>query len=363
MERRRPRRHYGPRTSRQQLFSRCMRPIDMSISSRIFLILCLIFSSFAFGAADLEIKTIKGSPAKEFQLEFQFMNHGPQAANNVGCNVYFYAAERLVLSQAFKLSSLASGASRKEQLTMNFPDQAITTVKVEVFDSQQPDEQPSTNFMQMNIKPPDRRRADLQIVDVVSVDAKEKGKNILRVRMRNQGPDRIGPSKLNVSLEVYRQPLAQSEKKIERMDSGEELETRIQIPTAPIIPATNGSLILRWSSPEVEDPDAENSVYKMDVLLNLRMPDLLPLKPNIDKQGVLTFSVNNKGNARAEDSVTALYINGALVERYNTPDMAPRGLQQFRFNGKKLTSQDKVVIIVDFNADVQESSEENNRTP
>jgi CARDB len=327
------------------------------------ILLFLFICSSAFAAADLEIKTIKGQPGKEFSLEFMFMNHGPDPANNVGCNVYFYATERLVLSQAFKLASIGSGASRKEQLTMEFPNQAITTVKVEIFDSEQPDVQPSTNFMQMNIKPPDLRKADLQIIKVELVEQREKGKNILLATLRNNGPDKIGPSKLNVSLEVYGQALAQSEKRIERMDAGAELETRLQIPNAPLVPATNGSIVLRWSGDDVEEVEARNNLYKFDVPLTLRMPDLQPLKAAIDKQGVLTFSVNNKGNARAEDSVTALYINGALVERYNTPDMAPRGLRQYRYNAKKLTAEDKVVIVVDFNADVQESSEENNRTP
>jgi hypothetical protein len=327
------------------------------------ILLFLFFSSTAFAAADLEIKTIKGLPAKEFNLEFLFTNHGPDAASNVGCNVYFYASERLVLSQTFKLPAIASGISRKELLTMEFPNQAITTVKVEVFDNDQPDIQPSTNFMQMNIKPPDLRKADLQIVKVESAELKEKGKNILLVRLRNNGPDRIGPSKLNVALEVFGQGLAQSEKRIERMDAGAELETRVQIPNAPVIPATNGSIILRWSGDDVEEIEARNNQYKFDVPLTLRMPDLQPLKAAIDKQGVLTFSVSNKGNVRAEDSVTALYVNGALVERYNTPEMGPRGTRQYRYNAKKLTSEDKVVIVVDFNADIQESSEENNRTP
>jgi hypothetical protein len=323
----------------------------------------LFFCSSAFASADLEIKTIKGQPGKDFNLEFLVMNHGPEAANNIGCNVYFYATERLVLSQAFKLSSLPSGSSRTEQLTMKFPNQAVTTVKVEVFDSEQADVQPSTNFMQMNMKPPDLRKADLQIVKVESAEQKEKGRDILLVRLRNNGPDKIGPSKLIVALEVFGQGLAQSEKKIERMDVGAELETRVQIPTAPLIPSTNGSVILRWSGDDVEEIEARNNLYKFDVPLALRMPDLQPIKAAIDKQGVLTFSVSNKGNARAEDSVTALYINGALVERYNTPEMAPRALRQYRYNAKKLTSEDKVVIVVDFNADVQESSEENNRTP
>ncbi len=335
----------------------------MLMSLRTLFLICIFSCHFAFGAADLEIKTIKGIPGKEFNLEFAFVNHGPDPANNVGCNIYFYAAERLVSTQAFKLSGLLSGASRKEQLTIDFPSTGITTVKVEVFDSQQPDVQPSTNFMQMNIKPPDLRKADLQIVKVESAEQKEKGKNFLVVRLRNNGPDKIGASKIEVTLEVYGQTLAQSERRIERMDAGAEFEARVQIPNPQIIPATNGSLILRWSGSDIEDSDVANNLYKLDVPLTLRMPDLLAIKPNIDKQGVLTFSVNNKGNARAADSVTALYINGALVERYNTPDMAPRGLQQYRYNAKKLSSQDKVVIIVDFNADVQESSEENNRTP
>jgi hypothetical protein len=330
--------------------------------ARIFSITVLLFliTSLSFAAADLEITTLKGTPGEDFGIEFEIRNHGPDAANHAGCNLYFYSNERLVLSQAVNLMPLTSGASRKEQLTIALPDQTITTVKVEVFDSEQPDLQPSTNFLQMNIKPPDLRKADLQIVEVKIEDPKEKGKGGFLVRLRNNGPDKIPVSRLTVELEVFGQPIAQADRRVERLDAGAEVEIRVQIPNAPVITSTNGSLSLRWSA-EVDDSDSTNNMYKLAIPLPLRMPDLLTLRSNIDRQGILTFTIHNKGNARAPASVTALYINGALVERFNTNEMAPRGSQQFRFHAMKLSSQDKIAIVADFNADVQESSEENNR--
>jgi subtilase family serine protease len=107
--------------------------------------------------------------------------------------------------------------------------------------------------------------------------------------------------------------------------------------------------------------DPSNQIFKINVPLNLKMPDLVPLKPVIDKNGVLTFQVSNQGNARAGASVTALYINGALVQRYNTPEIAPHGTQNYKYKEDKLDADTKVRIIVDFNAEVEEASEENNR--
>ncbi|MGH9857374.1 MAG: CARDB domain-containing protein, partial [Acidobacteriota bacterium] len=243
--------------------------------------------------------------------------------------------------------------------TFPLPKRPVTTVKVEVFDAQQPDVQPSTNFMQVNIKPPDLRMADMQIVEVKAED--EKGKGGFLVRLRNNGPARILPSRLKVELEIYGDIIARSEKRVERLDSSGEVETRVQIPNAPVIPSTNGLLYLRWNSEEVQDSEPSNNVYKLPVPLVLRMPDLIPVKPTIDRQGVLNFRVQNKGKVRAAASVTALYINGALVERYNTPAIGPRGSSQYRYKAMKLSPEDKIVIVTDFNADVQESSEENNR--
>ena len=306
---------------------------------------------------------MKGLPGKKFTIEFLVANHGPDPAEHPGCNVYFYADERLVLSQVFNLVPLASGVSRKEELTLDLPPHAITTVKVEVFDSRQPDVQPSTNFLQMNIKSADLRKADLQIVEVKPEEPKGKGKDGFLVRLRNNGPDRIAVSVLNVELEVFGEVIAKSDKKIDRLNAGADMETFVQIPKAGLIPSTNGSLSLKWMSAEVDDSELSNNVYKLAIPLNLRMPDLLPLKPSVDKQGVLTFAINNKGNARASATVTALYINGALVERYNTPEIAPQGSSRYRYNAMKLTDEDKIVIVADFNADVEEESEENNRQP
>jgi hypothetical protein len=214
----------------------------------------------------------------------------------------------------------------------------------------------------MNLKGPDLRRADLQILDVKPDDPKEKGRDRFLVTLRNNGPDRIGATKLLVELEVFGKIIGSSDKRIDRMNAGEDEETRVEIPKTVIIPSTNGTLYLRWFSSEVEDLEVSNNVYKLPVQLPLRMPDLVPVKPTIDRNGVLSFSVQNQGNARAEASVTALYINGALVERYNTAELAPRGKRQFRYKATEVSTEDKVVIVADFNADVEEESEENNRS-
>lgn len=315
--------------------------------------------NIAFGAADLEIRTLTGVPGPEFRIEFVVVNHGPDAANHAGCNIYFYSNEKLVLSQAMNLQPLEPGASRNEEFVLQVPARFVTTVKLEVFDSRQPDTQPSTNFMQMNIKPADLRKADLQVIEVKQDE--RKGKGAFLVRLRNHGPARIAPSKLQVELEVFGEVIAREAKRVDRLESAEELETRVGIPSAPIIPSTNGVLSVRWEIPEVDDPEPSNNVYRLPVPLVLRMPDLLPLNAKIDRQGTLTFAIQNKGNARAPSTVTALYINGALVERYNTPEIAPRGSSQYTYKAMKLTSDDKIVVVADFNADVQEASEENNR--
>jgi P pilus assembly chaperone PapD len=328
------------------------------------LFLLFFLSSNVYAAADLEIKTIRGIiDQNKFNLEFTIVNHGPASADHAGANVYFYANERLVISQTLTLSPLSTGVSRKESAPLDLPNQPITTVKVEVFDLQQPDLQPSTNFLQMNIKSPDRKKADLQIVDVKP--AEDTGKQRVRaawvVRLRNNGPDRVSASKLTADLEVFGEVLGQSEKRIERLGAGEELQARIPMPNAPVVPATNGDLVFRWTSSEIEDVDDTNQVFKLDVPLTLRMPDMIPLKPAIDKNGVLTFQIQNQGNARANSSVTALYINGALVQRYNTQELGPRASQSFKYTATKLVEDTKVVILCDFNAEVEESSEENNR--
>jgi len=327
-------------------------------------LLFVSLSSLLFASADLEIKTLRGVPEQnKFNLEFLIVNHGPASADHPGSNVYFYANERLVLSQTFALQPLAAGASRKESAVMDLPSEPVTNVKVEVFDSQQPDTQPSTNFLQMNIRSPDLKKADLQIVDVKPAEdtGKQKVRSAWIVRLRNNGPDRVPVTKLTAELEVFGEVIGQSEKRIDRLGAGEEVQARIPMPNAPVVPATNGDLIFRWNTTEVEDADPTNQIYKMDVQLSIRMPDLVPVKAVIDKQGVLTFQVSNQGNARAQASVTALYINGALVQRYNTGEIAPRGSQPYKYNATKLDADTKVGIVVDFNAEVEESSEENNR--
>jgi CARDB protein len=333
----------------------------MKLFTLIFLIL-LTPLSLLFAASDLEIQSLRGTPnQKKFTMEFQITNHGPASADHLGCNIYFYANERLLVSQTFPLQPLAAGASRKESQTMDLPGDSSTTVKVEIFDSQQPDTQPSTNFLQMNLRAPDLKKADLQIIDVKSDEEGGKFRAAWIVRLRNNGPDRIPATSLIADLVVQGETIGEAERKVDRLIAGEETQVRIPLPNAPVVSATNGDLVFKWTTSEVQDIDQTNQIFKINVPLNLKMPDLVPVKPAIDKNGVLTFQVTNQGSARAGSSVTALYINGALVQRYNTPEIAARGSQNYKYNADPLDPDTKVVVITDFNAEVEESSEENNR--
>jgi subtilase family serine protease len=59
--------------------------------------------------------------------------------------------------------------------------------------------------------------------------------------------------------------------------------------------------------------------------------------------------------------VTALYINGALTQRYETGVLQPGSTQRFEYRAPEIATGTKISIVADFNADVQEFSEENNR--
>ncbi|HEY4491882.1 MAG TPA: CARDB domain-containing protein, partial [Acidobacteriota bacterium] len=108
-------------------------------------------------------------------------------------------------------------------------------------------------------------------------------------------------------------------------------------------------------------PDTQNSSIKIPVSLVAKMPDLAPKDVSVDKRGILSFSIANKGNSLCRDSVTAVYINGALVQRFNTRQLRAGDLQRFQHSATRVASGAQISIVADFNADTQEASEENNR--
>src|SRR5437867_1970511 len=173
---------------------------------RFFLVLLLFANANVFAAADLEIRSFKALPGdlgeakRVVHLTLDVINHGPNPASNLGCNIYVYADQRLLLSQNFSLKPLEPNQERKESLQVDLPSDSATAIKAEVYDSIEPDTQPSTNFLQANIKAPDYKRADLSIEDS-SIETVQPlvDKAVLHLKLRNNGPDPLPYSKLTVN--------------------------------------------------------------------------------------------------------------------------------------------------------------------
>jgi subtilase family serine protease len=335
---------------------------------RLFLAVILLAHTAVFAAADLEIRSIKALPGDRSQplrvhLTLDIINHGPEPASNIGCNVYVYANQRLLLSQHFAFQPLAPNQDREEALEIDLPSDSATAIKVEVYDSLQPDTQPSTNFLQANIKPPDYKRSDLNIEDS-NIETVQPlfNKAVLTLKLINNGPDPLPYSKLTINLVVYDNVVDSTDRRLPRLASGEETELKIPFNFASSYRATEGRIEILFASPDpdVLDPVPENNKVSIPVQLIPRLPDLIPQNIKIDKRGVLTFEVLNKGNVRSSASVTALYINGALVQRFNTPELPPGSPQRVQY-ATKIPVDSYITVVCDFNADVEEASEENNR--
>ena len=329
----------------------------------------LLFAGVLFAAADLEILSLTALPGDRsgplaMHLMFQVINHGPDGASNIGCNIYVYANQRLLLSQNFPLRPLAANQKREETLQIALPSDSATAIKAEVYDSVEPDIQPSTNFLQTNIKPPDYRRADLMIEDSALETVQPLiNQAVIRLKLRNNGPDFLPYSKLTINLVVFDNVVATTDRRIPRMASSEEEEFKMQLSIQASYRSAEGRIDIIFASPDpdVLDPAPENNKVSIPVQLIPRLPDLVPQNILIDKNGVLSFGVVNRGNVRSPASVTALYINGALVQRYNMPELAPNSPQRIQYTGSKIPADSTVTVVCDFNADVEESSEENNR--
>lgn len=336
---------------------------------KLLIVIISFWPFIAYGAADLQLRSLRAvmeTDNKTMDLQVTISNQGPGDANHIGCNIYVYAEQKLVISQNATVSPLAANASRQETFSLDLPAQAVTTVKVEIFDTEQPDTQPSNNSSQVNVKPPNVRTADLQIVDV-SVQGeqplRERGVS-LRVRVRNNGPDSIAQTRIQADLMVFSESVAKADKKIGKLTSGEEFELTVPMMLPRTIASSQGTIVVKWSAPEDEilDPAPENNEFVVPVGLALRLPDLQPKDIALDKTGVLSFTIVNKGNSFAERSVAALYINGALIQRYKVPELRAGEEKKFQYKpDAALPNGAKITVVADFNADVDESSEENNR--
>lgn len=330
--------------------------------------LWMAIGTFAFAESDLELQSLKAIPEEgsaEMEITLHVINRGPDVASNAGCNVYVYSYQKLLSSQAFLLKEIPVDQPREEILRIQVANEPITRIKAEVFDSQQPDTQPSTNFIQVNLKPPDFRNSDLEILEA-TIETPQPIVDraiVLKVRLRNNGPDIAPYSKITADLKVFGNSVGKADKRVERVAADDTLEMKLAIPLAKSISGGEGTIHLEWIGSDLQmfDPEKGNDARDLSVQLTRRMPDLIPKDLKLDKKGVLTFSIVNKGNAPSEASTAALFLNGALIQRYPIPALQPNANFRIKEASVGIENAMLVTVVSDYNADVAEASEENNR--
>jgi subtilase family serine protease len=334
-----------------------------------FAIAWLFCAGSLYASADLELQSLRvqiDSQAHVMQIRVYLANHGPDNAPQPGCNVYLYSNQKLVLSQNFLLQSIAAQETRTDSIKLDLPAGTISSVKAEIYDSQQPDVQPSNNVAQANLSALGVTTADVQILEasIKTNQPVEERVAIVKVRVHNNGPDLAINSNLKVSLVLFGNAVVWQEKRIQKIEPGSDSDMEMPVVMNKPISSSNGTFLIQITPDDTKtkDPDETNNSYTLPVQLVLRMPDLVIKDVGINAKGVLVFSVSNAGNAPADPSVTALFINGALIERYKTPQIRPKEKQTFRYDEDVIAPGTQVSIVADYNADVAESSEENNRT-
>src|SRR5207253_726809 len=112
-------------------------------------------------------------------------------------------------------------------------------------------------------------------------------------------------------------PVASEVKPLGRLESGQEKEFDVLLALNKPISSALGDLKIQVLSPGTT-PSASDNVMLVPVQVTLRMPDLVIGDAKINEKGFLVFFVYNKGTMMAGPSQTALYINGALTQRYAT---------------------------------------------
>src|SRR5262249_23014860 len=154
---------------------------------------------------------------------------------------------------------------------------------------------------------------DLEIVDA-SIETPQPVVDkavIIRLRLRNNGPENVSNSRLFVELQVFNNAVLKFDKRVGRVSSGEILDWKTVAMLGGSIPSTEGNFVLKWlgSDANITDPVPENNSYLLHVSMIPRMADLLPQQVKLDKQGNLVFYILNKGNAPSDASVAALFVN------------------------------------------------------
>lgn len=336
---------------------------------KLLLAVCLLcFPIVVSAAADLELESLQAQPDSDshsLMLKLYMTNHGPADANHLACNIYLYAEQKLALSQTLSLNPLPNLGKRVDEIHVDLPAGAVTKGKVEIFDMEEPDLEPSTNSAEVALRNSEVATSDLQIVqaDIKATQPITEMFTTIHVRLRNNGPDAAPGVGMQISLLLFNSPILTQEKRVGRIDSGKELDLDLLVSLNKPIPTNSGvfELKLMLDEDKVKDPVDYNNVLTLPVLLAVRMPDLVVEDVRVNERGNLALFVRNTGKAAADPSETALYIDGAVVQRFKTPPLKPEEFQRFMYNASRLAEGTQVVVVADFNADITESSEENNK--
>jgi hypothetical protein len=336
--------------------------------SRPFLLFAFLLIPFvAQAAADLELQQVTPSIEQGvLQVTITISNNGPATAENLKCRLTLYSGQQIVDTIIVALNSVAVEERHKEDLQWKITAPAANVLVAELFDEIEPDDHPANNSSKLTLRFPGYSKADLQLVDVAlpTTDRLEGRTAEFNVTVRNNGPEDVRSSLLKINLTQFQKQVAYVERKLGRLDPSDEKQIKIVL-RLPLenIPVEQTLLEVRFEMNDttVEESDSTNNVFTKPILVSIRMPDLIPRSVKINARGNVAFSIANVGTAVAKPTITALYLNGSLVRRYNTPELGAGKERLHIYGGTKVEAGDQVAIVADFNADLEESSEENNR--
>lgn len=327
------------------------------------LLIIILTAGTVFSSSDLELQNVQGQTADNtLTFTLQYKNHGPAEAKDIGCRIQLYSEDGNVQTYDTPLEPLAAGSSSERDLSFELEIAAVVRAQIEIYDAVEADISPVSNI---RIWAPGKR-ADLQITEaVIDTPQPVTGRSILlRLKIHNKGPVAIEKAKLTAELMIFRERALMIENMVRSLGPGEEKEMKITLALSRTkIQTEEGTIHLQAtiSDTGIEDSTPSNNFYLLPVLLTLRMPDLSVKNIQVSPLGVLSFSVANIGNAACGATTTLLYLNGALTRRYNTPSLSPSAEKRHQYGGTKVLPGTQVTIVSDFNADIQEVSEENNR--
>lgn len=330
-------------------------------------ILILLSATICYASSDLSLTSLKvevNPDGKAANAQIVFANSGPEDASAVGVRLTFLSDGKETVSQDFPLQPLAHDAQRSETLSMELTGPA-TVLRAEIYDSVQPDIRPSNNTLESKVRVPGGTTADLAITDgtVVSVQPVQDKSLIVRVHLINRGPETVTNTRATAELMLYQKTVTSAVRSPGRISAGEERDQQFSLAIPSNVPTSEGIVIVRWlhTDPDMQDPSISDNSYSLPVNLLPRQPDLVGGNIGVNAHGELAFSVRNRGNAPAAASTTVLYMNGAQVKRYQTPAIPAGGEKMHHYGGSKFPSGTQFTIVLDYNAEVPESSKENNR--